>query len=312
MSGILHATTEEIIAQRFPGRVVLSPEEVAEVWRGSRSRQAVGTIRKRLTRGTLVPGLKKNGGRWEVPVAGLIKAVERLTSGADEEDEEDAAPVHPQAAPPSGTRRRAIGPRMSDTVGFWSEVFAALDRLEAERMRAELGATVMGWKWIRAEEHERMVRQVMKDPPGKTYTDDELAVLAGRGLRTLRNWRKAGTGPKHSTKKVTKRVSKKRTLDVKYTEIIYTQADLVKWLKSRDLMEKSGFMMWNTDEAGHVARTGDRETGSLLDLLQCEHASSRSLAWAMALYSHRVADDLDDAAWRLAAMPLEIEQPRVF
>lgn len=51
---LLALPTSTIIQDRFPGRVVLSPEEVAEVWRGSRSRKAVGAIRKRLSRGTLV------------------------------------------------------------------------------------------------------------------------------------------------------------------------------------------------------------------------------------------------------------------
>lgn len=118
--------TSAIIQERFPGRVVLSPEGVAEVWRGSRSRQAVAAIRKRLSREALIPSLKKIGGRWEVSVDKLVKAVERF--GAGENDEEDDQSVQPQAASPSGTRRRTIGPRMSDTVGFWDEVFAELDR----------------------------------------------------------------------------------------------------------------------------------------------------------------------------------------
>ena len=314
MIELLASITSDIIRERFPGRGVLTPPEVAEVWRGERTREAVGAIRKRLSRGTLIPGLKKNGGRWEVPVEGLIKAIERLGSGGDEdedEDEEDTQPVHPQAAPPSGTRRRAIGPRMSDSVGFWNEVLRELDLIESEHARAGLGAVAMGWKWITTKEHESMARQVLSDPPEKTYTDDEVAMLAGRGIRTLRNWRKSGAGPKHTTKQATKKVAKKRTVEVKYTEVVYSRADLLEWLKSRDLMDKSGFMLWNTDEMGCVAKKGERDAGSLLDLLQSEHASRESLALARTLYRQRVADELDEAAWRLAAMPVEADPPPV-
>ena len=105
MNELLQSITSDIIRERFPGRGVLTPPEVAEVWRGERTREAVGAIRKRLSRGTLIPGLKKNGGRWEIPVGSLIKAIERLDAGGeDDEDDEDDQPVHPQAAPPSGTR----------------------------------------------------------------------------------------------------------------------------------------------------------------------------------------------------------------
>ncbi len=303
---LLALPTSTIIQDRFPGRVVLSPEEVAEVWRGSRSRKAVSAIRKRLSRGTLVPGLKKNGGRWEVPVEGLVKAIEKLMAGGDEDDdEEDAQPVDPQAAPPSGTRRRAIGPRMSDTVGFWDEVFHDLDLLDAQWRRAALsGQTLYGWTQISAQQRKDMADKVLNAAPGATYTDDQAAILCGRSIRQLRRWRTAGKGPQHSTKKVEN-----------YTEIVYTREALTDWLKSQPKHQKVlGVMLWNVDEAGRVARKGERDAGSLLDLLQAEHASRESLALAMILYRQQVADELDQAAWRLAAMPEEEQQepPRVF
>lgn len=45
-----------------------------------------------------------------------------------------------------------------------------------------------------------MARQILSDTSEKAYTDDEVAKLAGSGIRTLQNWRKAGSGPKHATK----------------------------------------------------------------------------------------------------------------
>ena len=303
----VHAcVTGTIIQERFPGRVVLSPEEVAEVWRGSRSRKAVGAIRKRLSRGTLVPGLKKNGGRWEVPVEGLVKAIERLMGGGDEdEDEEDVQPVHPQAAPPSGTRRRAIGPRMSDTVGFWDEVFHELELLDAQWRRAALtGQTVYGWTQVSAKERKDKATKVLEDNEDTTYTDDDAAILCGRDIRTLRRWRKTGKGPAFTTKKVGN-----------YTEIVYAREALLRWLKSQPKHQQTlGVRLWKVDETGRVARKGERDAGSLIDLLQAEHASRESLALAMILYRQQVADELDQAAWRLAAMSEEEQQepPRVF
>lgn len=297
--------TGTIIQERFPGQIVLTPEEVAEVWRGERSRETVAAIRKRLSRGTLIPGLKKNGGRWEIPVESLIKAIEQLDGGRGDEDEEDEQPVHPQAAPPSCAHKGAIGPRMSDTAGFWDEVFTELDRLQAQWRQAALsGQAIYGWTQISAERRKAKAAEVLEDSEGKTYTDDAVAILCGRDIRTLRRWRKAGKGPVFTTKKVGN-----------YTEIVYTRDALLRWLKSQPKHQQTlGVMLWNVDEAGRVARKGERDAGSLLDLLQAEHASRESLALAMILYRQQVADELDEAAWRLAAMPGKDrhDQPRVF
>ncbi len=50
-------TTADIIRERFPGRVVLTPAEVAEV-----IGQHPDHVRDRLLSGTLIPGLRKDGG----------------------------------------------------------------------------------------------------------------------------------------------------------------------------------------------------------------------------------------------------------
>lgn len=306
MIELFQSITSDIIRERFPGRGVLTPPEVAEVWRGERTREAVGAIRKRLSRGTLIPGLKKNGGRWEIPVGSLIKAIERLDAGGeDDEDDEDDQPVHPQAAPPSGTRKRAIGPRMSDTVGFWDEVFHELKLLDAQWRRAALtGQTVYGWTRVSAEARKEQADQVVSGKPRATYTDDDAAKLCGRDIRTLRRWRKEKAGPAFRTKKVKNNVV-----------IVYPRSALLKWLKASPKEQLAlGVMVWNVDAAGRVAPTGERDAGSLLDLLQAEHASRESLEFAMTLYRQQVADELDASAWRLAEMPekIELEQRRVF
>lgn len=298
--------TGTIIQERFPGRVMLTPAEVAEVWRGSRSREAMGAIRKQLSRGTLVPRTKKNGGEWEIPVEKLIKAIERLGSGDHEDEgEECGLPSHRQAAPLSGTRRRALSPRMSDTVGFWDEVFTELDRLQAQWRQAALsGQAIYGWTRVSAEQRKAQADKVVGGTPRSTYTDDDAAKLCGRDIRTLRRWRKEKDGPAFRTKKVKNNVV-----------IVYPRSALLKWLKSNPKEQLAlDVMVWSMDAAGRVARTGERDAGSLLDLLQAEHASRESLAVAMTLYRQQVADELDAAAWKMAKMPEETEpeQRRVF
>ncbi len=297
---MLQSVTSTIIQDRFPGHVVLSPREVAEVWRGSRSRKAVGAIRKRLSHGTLIPEWKKNGGRWEIPVGSLIKAIERLDGGGNEDEyEENDQPVYPQP------QASAIGSRMSDTANFWDEVFHELDGLEAQWRQAALsGQAIYGWTQVSPEQRKAMADEVINAQPDATYTDDQAAILCGRDIRTLRRWRVAGKGPEYSTKKVEN-----------YTEIVYSREALTDWLKSQPKHQKVlGVMLWNVDEAGRVARKGERDAGSLLDLLQAEHTSRETLALAMILYRQQVADELDQAAWRLAAMPEEEQQEplRVF
>lgn len=100
-------TTAEIIATKFPGRVVLTPEEVAEVWKGKTTRGVVGEVREKLKRGTLIPGLRKNGGRWDVPVSDLIKAIDALASAPSTPHPFDY-PQGPTVIRPRGRKRSPI------------------------------------------------------------------------------------------------------------------------------------------------------------------------------------------------------------
>lgn len=77
-------STAEIIHARFPGKVVLTVTEVAIV-----IGQHPDHVRGRLRNGSLVPGLRRDGGRWRVPVESLVEAIDRLT-----------APPEPAKLPP--------------------------------------------------------------------------------------------------------------------------------------------------------------------------------------------------------------------
>ncbi len=137
----LALTTAEIISSKFPGRAVLTPEEVAEVWKGKATRGVVEGVRAKLKAGTLIPGLKKNGGRWEVPVSDLIRVIDGLA--------DDSAPRSIQAPvmPNSSNRKRQrspLGPRIGvlDFQSFWAEVFDQLDIGDAEGTRRAIRAAV--------------------------------------------------------------------------------------------------------------------------------------------------------------------------
>jgi|GEM_PF-1994085 hypothetical protein len=108
---LLGSLTADIIRERFPGRIVLTPEEVAVVMKRKPTRGTVQGIRERLKSGTLIPGLKRQGGRWEVPVAALVNAIDGMTRS----DIESRPALHPRAVPRHG---RPIGPR-------WTDIFAA-------------------------------------------------------------------------------------------------------------------------------------------------------------------------------------------
>ena len=298
---MLQSVTSTIIQDRFPGHVVLLPGEVAEVWRGSRSRKAMGAIRKRVSHDTLVPGLKKNGGRWEVPVEGLIEAIGSLTSDGDAE-EEDVAPVHPQTPLPSSLRRRVIGPRRSDTVWFWDEVFRRLDEIETEARRAQLaGVAIWGWQRVSVEKRKATAAKVVAAKRGAVFTNEEAAALCGRDVRTLHRWRKEKVGPTYRVE-----MTKENKMVV-----VYPRGALLRWLKSQPEEQLAlDVMVWSVDTKGCVAKKGERDAGSVLDLLRAEHTNRESIALAMVLYRQQVADELDEAAWRLAALPGQRQQKR--
>lgn len=68
-------TTADIIHARFPGKVVLTVTEVAIV-----IGQHPDHVRGRLRNGSLIPGLRRDDGRWRVPVESLVEAIDRLTA----------------------------------------------------------------------------------------------------------------------------------------------------------------------------------------------------------------------------------------
>lgn len=75
---ILALSTAEIVQTTFPGRATLTPAEVALVLFGIGDKSGAQRVRERLDKGSLLPGLKKSGGRWLIPVASLVSSLEAL------------------------------------------------------------------------------------------------------------------------------------------------------------------------------------------------------------------------------------------
>ena len=104
-------STLDILRDKFPGRVALSPKEVAQALHGDAktTKKRVEAVRKKLDNGTLIPGIRKaRGERWSIPLDALARAL-------DERSRPDVAPILPPALTPIGRKSRMtnIGPRMT-------------------------------------------------------------------------------------------------------------------------------------------------------------------------------------------------------
>src|SRR5690606_35499620 len=113
-----------------PGRVVLTPEEVAEVWKGKATRGVVGGIREQLKNGTLIPGLKKTGGRWVIPVSDLIKVIDGLADDSTPRDVD--LPQVPSPTVQKGRKKAPIPKGRLGVFDFWSQVFHHLEAIQSQ------------------------------------------------------------------------------------------------------------------------------------------------------------------------------------
>ena len=138
---ILALSTAEIVQTTFPGRATLTPAEVALVLFGIGDKSGAQRVRERLDKGSLLPGLKKSGGRWLIPVASLVSSLEALEKPAPvmmEEGIGNQGPVYiPMRTGSSPSRRRSrapIGHRPGilamQTREAWNNVWEKYDALQ--------------------------------------------------------------------------------------------------------------------------------------------------------------------------------------
>ena len=100
----LMTTSKELLQSIFPGRVVLSPQEVAMAMFGKSDRSATNSVRNLLQQGLLIPNLSMVRGRWLIPVAALGQALDDL------HPEPLLEMIRPGAGPRGRQSRRAPPP----------------------------------------------------------------------------------------------------------------------------------------------------------------------------------------------------------
>lgn len=140
------SANERILRDMFPDQATLSPEDLAQALMGSRSRGVANGIRDKLRNEELIPGLRKVGNVWRIPIGKAAEVLDGLT-----------------AAPPSPAKRsgRAVqGPifllRRERTQAFLEAVLAAYERMKAEVSRAALMDVAVRVRGQASDEHCRI------------------------------------------------------------------------------------------------------------------------------------------------------------
>lgn len=145
-----HVTSTELLQAAFPGRSSLSPKEVARAiyGEGKDTRKRVEQINRALNEGRLVPGLRKDGPRWRIPIASLGAAMDRRVQPVATLD---------SPTPTRRSRHNTIGPRMLFQRARASEVFRLiLDQIQRLQALEQERSMETGTKPARGQSRRRM------------------------------------------------------------------------------------------------------------------------------------------------------------
>jgi len=121
-----------LLREMFPGKVMLTVEDVAQVL-GRTGAGGYEQTREQLAAGVIVPGLRKVGGSWLVPITALASALDGLVQLNEEGMASPKAlparrAVLPSSPPGDRPRRGRIPNRLKQqqarAVVFWSVVLA--------------------------------------------------------------------------------------------------------------------------------------------------------------------------------------------
>lgn len=77
-------STLDLLKSMFPGKVMLTIDDLALVLRNENSRSTRESVAGAIRRGDILPGLRKSMGRWLVPITTLAAWLDSLTVAADE------------------------------------------------------------------------------------------------------------------------------------------------------------------------------------------------------------------------------------
>ncbi|HMM68483.1 MAG TPA: hypothetical protein PKC03_16225, partial [Dokdonella sp.] len=78
------SSTLDLLKSMFPGKVMLTIDDLALVLRNENSRATRESVASALRRGDILPGLRKSMGRWLVPITTLAAWLDSLTVAAEE------------------------------------------------------------------------------------------------------------------------------------------------------------------------------------------------------------------------------------
>ena len=139
-----------LLREMFPGKLMLTVDDVARVL-GRTGAGGYEQTREQLANGVIVPGLKKMGGQWLVPIAALAVALDGLV------DLDSLGGATPKPLPTrhtvisgnpviDGPRRGRVPDRVkaqhARALAFWPAILARFDadRLDGLWPRAKAGA----------------------------------------------------------------------------------------------------------------------------------------------------------------------------
>jgi hypothetical protein len=98
----------DLLKELFPRRVMLGVDEVAEVLAVGGKAGSYEQTRRELKEGRIIPGLRKHGGVWRVPLTAVAEALDRMIEITPAPQDKKVRRVRPQASD-AGTAYGARG-----------------------------------------------------------------------------------------------------------------------------------------------------------------------------------------------------------
>lgn len=143
----------DLLKELFPGRIMLSVDEVAEVMAVGGADPSYAQTRRELKEGRIIPGLRRVGNVWKVPITALAEALDRMVD------------VEPAVPSTSRTRREraALAPSARGAYGSRGR------KPDALRERIEEFAATGVFRWA-----ARPATPEPPPPPAMVFEDKDL------------------------------------------------------------------------------------------------------------------------------------------
>lgn len=86
----------DLLKELFPRRIMLGVDEVAEVLAVGGKHGSYEQTRRELKEGRIIPGLRKHGGVWRVPLTAIAEALDRMVEIVPDRQGKKVRRVEPQ------------------------------------------------------------------------------------------------------------------------------------------------------------------------------------------------------------------------